>query len=65
MRKLLLAILMGSFALNSYAAKPEWAGKDNEKGNKAELKAEKSQVKRKTVRMKNGITSLLQTLIPF
>jgi len=41
MRKLLLAILMGSLALNSYAAKPEWAGKDNEKGNKAEQKAEK------------------------
>ena len=47
MRKILLAIMLGSLAFNSYAAKPEWAGKEGDKEAKAEQKAKKNSSKEK------------------
>jgi hypothetical protein len=46
MKKLIIALMMGTLALNTYAAKPEWAGnKDAKHADKSEMKAGKKSSK--------------------
>lgn len=48
MKKLILALIMGTLALNTYAAKPEWAGnKEAKHADKSEMKDSKKSSKSK------------------